>query len=77
MSEARCAGSKPWRELEYRPEPSLAMWVPKEMQESYRDLPGASPVFGAPSRATARYSDYRRFTVAAQDEKATLPQPAR
>ncbi len=61
---------------EYRPEPSLAMWVPREMREKYGDLPyGTTRVFGATSEATARYSGFRRFTVTVQEEHATLPQP--
>jgi hypothetical protein len=61
---------------EYRPEPALAMWVPKEMRETYSDLPnGALAVFGARSEATARYSAFRRFRVTVQDEKVTLPEP--
>jgi hypothetical protein len=60
---------------EYRPEPSLAMWVPTEMRERYGDLPyGSTMVFGAMSEATARYSGYRRFSVTVQQENVT-PQP--
>ncbi len=61
---------------EYRPEPALAMWVPKEMRETYADLPnGALAVFGGRSEATASYSGFRRFTVRVEDERATLPAP--
>jgi hypothetical protein len=61
---------------DYRPERTLAMWVPKEMRERYGDLPnGAIPVFGARSEASARYSGFRRFTVAVQEQKVTLPEP--
>jgi hypothetical protein len=60
---------------QYRAEPRLAMWVPAEMREAYEDLPGApAPVFRSPSEATARYSNFRRFTVTVEDETARLPQ---
>jgi hypothetical protein len=50
---------------EYRPEPHLAMWVPSEMREEYD--------FGFRGEATARYSNFRRFTVTIEDTTATLP----
>jgi VWFA-related protein len=56
----------------YRPEPKLAMWVPAEMRETYQDLRG-TPIFGSPSEATARYSNFRRFTVTIEDVSARLP----
>jgi VWFA-related protein len=59
---------------QYRPEPKLAMLVPAEMHEEYADLTGP-PVFRSPSRATARYSNFRRFTVAIEDETARLAEP--
>lgn len=60
---------------EYRPEPSLAMWVPVEMKERYGDLPyGSTAVFGASSEAVAKYSGYRRFSVEVQEEKVTVPE---
>jgi hypothetical protein len=31
------------------------------------------PVFKSPSEATARYSNFRKFTVTIEDETATLP----
>lgn len=59
---------------EYRPEPSLGMWVPKEMRERYGDLPhGSSRVFGAQSEANARYSGYRRFRVTVEEDEVRLP----
>jgi hypothetical protein len=59
---------------EYRAEPKLAMWVPSEMREEYADMPGTPrPVFRSPSEATARYSNFRRFTVTIEDATATLP----
>jgi VWFA-related protein len=59
---------------QYRAEPTLAMWVPSEMREEYEDLRGAPvPVFGSPSEATARYSNFRKFTVTIEDEQARLP----
>ncbi len=63
-------------ETEYRPQPRLGIWVPYEMKEDYRDLPYAPrPIFHAPTHATARYSNFRQFTVRT-DEKAALPPPA-
>ena len=50
---------------EYRAEPRLAMWVPAEMREEY--------AFGSRAEATARYSNFRKFTVTVEDETATLP----
>jgi hypothetical protein len=59
----------------YRAEPKLALWVPSEMRERYEDLPGTPmPVFRSPSEATARYSNFRKFTVTIEDEKARLPE---
>jgi hypothetical protein len=40
---------------EYRAEPRLAMWVPAEMREEYS--------FRGSAMATARYSNFRKFTV--------------
>lgn len=58
---------------EYRAEPQLGLWVPVEMTERYEDKPGTwKPVFRDPAEATARYSNYRQFTVST-DEKAALP----
>jgi hypothetical protein len=62
---------------EYRLEPRLGMWVPAEMKERYEDVAGnPEPVFRHPAEATARYSNYRRFTVTIEDEKATVPDGA-
>ena len=61
-------------ETEYRRQPRLGVFVPVEMKESYEDLPATSrPVFRAPTRATARYSNFRQFTVTVEDESAVLP----
>ena len=51
---------------EYRAEPHLAMWVPAEMREEYNSQ-------GLFAEATARYSNFRKFTVTIEDETATLP----
>ncbi len=64
---------------QYRAEPKLAMWVPEEMREAYEDLTGigsGAPVFGAPSKAVARYSNFRKFTVVTEDVAARLPEEA-
>ena len=59
---------------EYRPEPRLAMWVPVEMKERYDDLPEAFlPLFRQLTEATARYSNFRKFTVTIEDVTATVP----
>ena len=60
---------------EYRREPRLAMWVPDEMQESYRNLPSPQEPYPRESaRATARYSNYRQFQVSTE-ETATVASP--
>jgi len=47
---------------------------PFEMKETYEDLLGTSrPLFHAPTRARARYSNLRQFTVTYEDESAALP----
>jgi len=67
---------------QYRAEPPIALWVPAEMHEEYADLPGDAPVFRSPTRAQARYSNFRRFTVSIEDVTArvagdtTSPPPA-
>ncbi len=59
--------------VDYSAQPALAMWVPSEMHESYEDLAGAPmAVFRSPSRATARYAGFRRFTVST-DVDARVP----
>jgi VWFA-related protein len=64
----------------YRPERSLAMWVPEEMKESYEIQSIAVPVqmtsVSGVSRleAVARYTGLRRFEVTTH-EKARLPEP--
>jgi hypothetical protein len=64
-------------DTEYRPEPRLGIWVPYEMKESYDDLPGAArPVFHVPTRARARYSNLRQFSVSYENESAALPSGA-
>ena len=61
--------------VEYRPEPGLNIWVPAEMKERYADVPGAwAPVFGSRTEGTARYSNYRRFSVSTE-EKAEVREP--
>jgi VWFA-related protein len=61
--------------VEYRPEPGLNIWVPAEMKERYEDLAGAwAPVFRTRTEGTARYSNYRRFSVSTE-EKAEVREP--
>ncbi len=66
------ARARAYVSTQYRAEPKLAMWVPVEMREEYEDLTGA-PVFHSPSEATARYSNFRKFTVTIEDVAARLP----
>ena len=61
-------------ETEYKLQPGLGMWVPSQMKERYRNLPHASrSVFGAPTEATARYSNFRQFGVTTEGGNARLP----
>jgi hypothetical protein len=53
---------------EYRAEPRLAMWVPAEMREEY--------AFRSRAMATARYSNFRKFTVTVEDVTVTVPPEA-
>lgn len=60
---------------DYRPEPTLAMWVPAEMREHFADVPRAKvQTFPAPFTGVARYERFRRFTVST-DERFAVPQP--
>jgi hypothetical protein len=55
--------------VEYRPEPGLSIWVPSEMKERYEDMLGAwHPVFGGTIEGSAKYSNYRRFTVGTEEK---------
>jgi hypothetical protein len=51
---------------QYRPEPSLALWVPEEMYERCEQS------YGSPVEARARYSNHRRFQVETSEERARL-----
>jgi len=71
----RLSNATAWVSTEYRPEPALAMWVPFQMREQYRDNPGATRrLFSGSTDATAEYSNFRRFGVTI-DERARLPKP--
>jgi len=60
---------------DYRPEPTLAMWVPAEMREHFADVPRAKvKTFPAPFNGVARYERFRRFTVSTEEHVA-LPPP--
>jgi hypothetical protein len=49
---------------EYLLEPRLGMWVPGEVGEEYDDLrTGEPPLFGAPTRATAQFSNFRPLSA--------------
>jgi hypothetical protein len=46
-----------------------------EMKERYKNLDGAfEPVFHSPAEATARYSNYRQFSVTVEHETARVPE---
>jgi VWFA-related protein len=61
---------------EYRREEALGMWVPSLMEEEYEDVrPGASAAVHRTTRALARYSAFRTFTVTIEGEEARLPSP--
>jgi VWFA-related protein len=51
--------------VEYRLEPALGIWVPAERREQYEDLTGGQPMFGRPTKATAKFSGFHRFERAA------------
>lgn len=55
-------------ETDYQAEPRLGIWVPREMRESYENLPGAARlVFPAPTHTRARYSKLRQFAVTSDE----------
>jgi len=61
---------RPWAssrvDTRYRPDPSLALWVPEEMYERY-DHEALGHV-----EARAHYANYRRFRVETSEERARL-----
>ncbi len=60
---------------DYRPEPSLAMWVPSEMTERYADRPSAHVhVFPESFAGDARYTNFRRFSVSTQENVVVPPE---
>jgi hypothetical protein len=50
-------------------EPEIGLWVPVEMRERYEERGGGS------MRGTARYSDFRRFAVAVDENWTEEPEP--
>jgi VWFA-related protein len=54
--------------VSFRHDPALGLWVPSEMTETYRTLPGLQPL----SAGKATYSKYRRFQVKTE-EKIVIP----
>jgi hypothetical protein len=59
---------------EYRLESTLGTWVPGEVREEYDDIRGAEPpLFGAPTRATAQFSNFRRLTTSTAEPPAVVP----
>jgi hypothetical protein len=53
---------------DYRPEPTLAMWVPAEMKERFADVWSAKVrTFPHPFEGVARYGKFRRFTVSTEE----------
>jgi len=60
------ASANSWVNTQYRPEASLALWVPEEMYERYEHSERG------PVEARARYSNYRRFQVETSEERARV-----
>jgi hypothetical protein len=60
-----------WVNTQYRPDPSLALWVPDEMYERYEHEARGHV------EARARYSNHRRFRVETSEERARLPEEER
>jgi hypothetical protein len=59
---------------EYLFEPKLGKWVPGEVREEYDDIRGAEPpLFGAPTRSTAQFSNFRRLSIPTGDQPAATP----
>ncbi len=59
---------------EYLLEPKLGTWVPGEVREEYDDLRGSEPpLFGAPTRATAQFSNFRRLPIPTAGQPAPTP----
>ena len=55
-------------------EPKLGTWVPGEVREEYDDLRGAQPpLFGAPTKATAHFSNFRRLSIPTADRPVPSP----
>ncbi|HUL75838.1 MAG TPA: hypothetical protein VL691_01135 [Vicinamibacteria bacterium] len=65
-----------WIDTQYRPNPGLGLWVPDEMVEGHENVPGgdADVDFDGVIRATARYANYRRFSVDVSEGPARLPE---
>jgi hypothetical protein len=58
---------------EYLLEPKLGTWVPGEVREEYDDMRGSEPpLFGAPTRATAQFSNFRRLATSTADQPAVV-----
>jgi hypothetical protein len=55
-----------WIETGYRPEPSLATWVPEVMEERYDQR------FGMTVSGKAEYTNHRRFQVETAEEGVHL-----
>jgi hypothetical protein len=49
------------------------MWVPVEVREESDDMRGAAPLFGAPTKATAQFSTFRRLSIPTADQPAASP----
>ena len=61
---------------DYRPEPTLAMWVPSEMREEYADVKGAKVrTFHSAFKGVALYGKFRRFSVSSQETVAVPEAP--
>lgn len=59
---------------EYRPEPTLGIFVPDEMTETYADIENSpSPLFLLSAEAVAKYTNLRRFGVSVGEEAFDVP----
>jgi len=67
-----------WILTQYRPEPSLGLWVPDEMVERYENVPFLMREdmedFDGTIQGRASYANYRRFSVDVSEGPARLPE---
>ncbi len=70
-----------WIQTQYRPEPSLGLWVPEEMVERYENVPFPMREdmehFDGTIQGRATYTNLRRFSVTIENEETRLPNDER